>query len=125
MWMVWVRNYVLICMGSSVLLRCAGPLFVGAWFLLIFGLGFGSISRDESCNDFIPGLNNCLRDVNVTLTSRKQLLLQVFNHRITPAEGCLYRRKLENNIVIESHINFSRRGYLVLSLDTCTYGLTD
>ena len=38
-----------------------------------FWPGFGPIWRDESCNDFILGLKiSCLRDINITLTLRKQ-----------------------------------------------------
>ena len=50
------------------------PSFCWSMFRIHFWSGFGPIWRDESCNDFIPGLSvSCFRDVNVTLTLRKQL----------------------------------------------------
>ena len=48
--------------------------FCWSMFRIHFWSGFGPIWRDESCNNFIPGLSvSCFRDVNVTLMLRKQL----------------------------------------------------
>ena len=72
-WTLWICDYVLNCLVFCIMEMHWAP-FCLSMFRIHFWSGFGPIWRDESCNDFFPGLSvSCLRDVNVTLTLRKQL----------------------------------------------------
>ena len=70
---LWIHDHVLNCLVFCITEMHRAP-FCWSMFRIHFWSGFGPIWRDESCNDFIPGLSvSCFRDVNVTLTLRKQL----------------------------------------------------
>ena len=87
--MYWIAWY-------SVSQRCIWAPFCRSMVRIHFWSGFGPIWRDESCNDFIQGLSiSCLRDVNVTLTLRKQLNITagILSQDHTWRRW-LYRRKL-------------------------------